>query len=183
MLQREGVKTRNRCPCFLPERGRACSLNRITTGAALQVEREGRLRWSAHPRGGAVCRDHAQYPAFALSTSEMAVCLWLFCILLFIITLTVHVCSYFQPLIVSLYSVVGGDVCPGASTAAKGARSQPILESAIIGISTASWSTLLRDGGPSSQPSPIGQGSSTPWPGRRPVPVLGLLGARLHSRR
>ena len=26
---------------------------------------EGWLRWSAHPTGGAVCREHVGYPAFA----------------------------------------------------------------------------------------------------------------------
>ena len=34
---------------------------------------EGRLRWSAHPLGGAVCRDHAQYPVFAPGSSKVAV--------------------------------------------------------------------------------------------------------------
>ena len=24
-----------------------------------------RLKWSAHPLGGSMCRDHSQYPAFA----------------------------------------------------------------------------------------------------------------------
>ena len=31
------------------------------------------LRGSAHPLGGAVCMYHGQYPAFAPSTSEVAV--------------------------------------------------------------------------------------------------------------
>ena len=30
------------------------------------------LRWSAHPFGGAVCRGHARYPAFASGSSEVA---------------------------------------------------------------------------------------------------------------
>ena len=29
--------------------------------------------WSAHPLGGAVCRGHEQYPAFAPDSSEVAV--------------------------------------------------------------------------------------------------------------
>lgn len=33
---------------------------------------EGWLRRSAHPLGDAVCRGHAQYPAFAPGSSEMA---------------------------------------------------------------------------------------------------------------
>ena len=34
---------------------------------------EGWLRWSAHPFGGAVCREHAQDPAFTPGSSELAV--------------------------------------------------------------------------------------------------------------
>ena len=45
----------------------------------------GWLRWSAHPLGGAVCRDHVQDPAFAPGTSEVTIGFWPFCILLFII--------------------------------------------------------------------------------------------------
>ena len=33
----------------------------------------GVVRWSAHPLGGAVCRAHAQYFAFARGSSEVAV--------------------------------------------------------------------------------------------------------------
>ena len=36
-----------------------------TTEADLRVGLEGWLRWSAHPLGGAVCRDQAQYLGFA----------------------------------------------------------------------------------------------------------------------
>ena len=38
-----------------------------------------------HPLGEAVCRGHAQYPAFVPGTSEVAAGFWPFCILLFII--------------------------------------------------------------------------------------------------
>ena len=34
---------------------------------------EGWLRWSAHPLGGVECRGHAQCPAFAPGSSEVAV--------------------------------------------------------------------------------------------------------------
>ena len=44
------------------------------------VGSEGRLRWSAHPLGGAVYRDRAKYPAFASGTPEVAVGSWPFCI-------------------------------------------------------------------------------------------------------
>ena len=92
------------------------SLNRVTTGAGPWVGQEARLRWSAPALGGAVCRDHAQCPVFAPGTSEMAVGSWPFCILLSVIAPTAHACSHFSLLIVSVYSVAGGDVCPGAST-------------------------------------------------------------------
>ena len=55
---------------------------------------KGRLRWSAHPLGGAEHRDHTQHPAFAPHISEMGVRVWPFRILLFIIAWTAHVCSY-----------------------------------------------------------------------------------------
>ena len=41
-----------------------------------------------------MCKGQVQYPAFVPGTSEMAVGLWPFCILLFIIAPTVKVCSY-----------------------------------------------------------------------------------------
>ena len=41
-----------------------------------------------------MCRGQVQYPAFVPGTSEMAVGLWPFCILLFIIAPTVKGCSY-----------------------------------------------------------------------------------------
>ena len=47
------------------------SLNGIT-GAGPWVGQEAELRWSVHPLGGAVCRDHVQYPAFAPGTPKMA---------------------------------------------------------------------------------------------------------------
>ena len=82
---------------------------------------EGRLRWSAYPRGGAVCRHHVQYPAFAPGTSDVSVGFWPFYILLFIICPNCACVQLFLILIVSLYSVVQeGDVCPGASTPVKG---------------------------------------------------------------
>ena len=46
---------------------------------------EGWLRWSAHPLGDAMCRDHGQDPDFAAPASEMAVGLWPFVSYLFII--------------------------------------------------------------------------------------------------
>ena len=47
-------------------------------GARPGVGPEGWPGWSAHPLGGAVCRGHAQSPAFAPDTSEVAVGFLLF---------------------------------------------------------------------------------------------------------
>lgn len=44
----------------------------------VRVGLEQWLRRSAHPLGGAGCRDHAQSPAFAPDTSEGAVGFWPF---------------------------------------------------------------------------------------------------------
>ena len=60
-----------------------------------RVGQEGKLRWSAHPLGGAISRDHTQYSAFALGTSGMALGLWPFGILLFITAPTANARSYF----------------------------------------------------------------------------------------
>ena len=58
------------------------------------------------PPGGAVCRDRARDPAFAPSTSEVAVGFWPFCVLLFMqLFLVPH-------------------VGPGTSTAAEGPWAQ-----------------------------------------------------------
>lgn len=70
-----------------------------------------------------------------------------FCILLFIITLTVHACSYVFSFVWFLCIVTRGGVCPGARAAAKGPGSQPKSESAVRGSYTASLSIWLRDGG------------------------------------
>ena len=68
--------------------GQAVHLNEVRVGWDHWLGQEGWLRWSAHPPGGVVCRDHRQYPAFAPSISEVAVGFWPFCILLFIGLLT-----------------------------------------------------------------------------------------------
>ena len=54
------------------------------------------LGWSAHPLGGAVCRGHAQYPAFAPGSLEVAVGLFgLFVSCCPEFAPTVHAHSYF----------------------------------------------------------------------------------------
>ena len=65
--------------------GQAHPLNGVRVGAEPWVRPEGWLRWSAHPLGGAVCRDLALYSAFAPGTSEVAVRFWSFWILLLLI--------------------------------------------------------------------------------------------------
>ena len=56
----------------LGEEARAGSLYGVRVGACPGVGPRGWLRWSAHPFGGAECRGHAQYPAFAPGSSEVA---------------------------------------------------------------------------------------------------------------
>ena len=75
------MKTSNRFPCSLPEVGASWFLIQGEDRGGSR----GRLRWSAHPLGNAVCRHHAEYPAFALGISEVTVGFLVFCILSFII--------------------------------------------------------------------------------------------------
>ena len=58
----------------------------------------GWLRWPAHPLGGAVCRDHAQDPAFASGTSEMAGGFWPVCIFVLFAPAALHA-VIFSPLL------------------------------------------------------------------------------------
>ena len=44
-----------------------------------QGDGRGWLRWSAHRLGGALCRDHVQYPAFAPGTSQLGLDLFVSC--------------------------------------------------------------------------------------------------------
>ena len=77
----------------------------MRVGAGPGVRPEAWLRWSAHPLGGVVCRGHARYPAFAPSSSELAVG---FLVSLYLLVhnlcTSVHALG-FQSLIVSLYFV------------------------------------------------------------------------------
>ena len=58
-----------------------------------QVESEGWLRWFAHPSGGGVCRGHAECPAFAPGSSEVAAGFLISLLPEFV--LTVYAPSYF----------------------------------------------------------------------------------------
>ena len=76
------------------------------------------------PLGGAVFRNHSQYPAFVPSTSEVAAAFGPFCILLFIICLNCA-CVHLS-LVLYLYSVAWGDVYLSSSAAVKSPRSQSL---------------------------------------------------------
>ena len=62
--------------------GGAGSLYGVREGVCPGVRLEEELRWLAHRFHGVTCSGHAQDPAFAPSSSEVAVGLWSFCILL-----------------------------------------------------------------------------------------------------
>lgn len=79
-----GSKNKEQVPLPALQDGRAGSLNGVRVGVDEWAWQEGLLRWSAHPLGGTVCRDHAHYPAFAPGTSQVAVGLQPFCISSFI---------------------------------------------------------------------------------------------------
>ena len=94
------------------------------------VGSEGGLSGLPIPTEG---RAHAQYPAFAANplvlpsgSSEMAVKLFgpLYLSVHNLPQLFRH--TIILVLIVSLYFVAGGEICPGASTAAKGPRPQSV---------------------------------------------------------
>ena len=60
------------------------------------VRLEGWLRWFPHPLGGAVCRGHAQGPAFASGSSKVATGFFgLFVSFGPEFAPTVHACGYF----------------------------------------------------------------------------------------
>ena len=53
--------------------GGVCSLYGVKVRVCPQVESEGWLRRLAHLSGGIVCREHAEYPAFAPGSSKVPV--------------------------------------------------------------------------------------------------------------
>ena len=79
------------------------------------------LRWSALPFDDVEVRRHAQFPAFAPDSSEVAVGFpWSSCIFCPYLAPDAHALSYFWSLVVSLYFVAGGKASRGATAAAKG---------------------------------------------------------------
>ena len=77
---RENKKQVSLLPPWGGGRGEAGFLKAARVGTVPWLGQEAELRWSARPLGGAVCGDHAQRPAFAPHTSEVAVGFWPFCI-------------------------------------------------------------------------------------------------------
>ena len=79
-----------------------------------------------HPLGDVVCREHVQYPDFAPGSSEVVVGYFghLYLSVHNLPQLFRH--TIILVLIVSLYFVAGGEICPGASIAAKGPRPQSV---------------------------------------------------------
>ena len=77
LLQRSGgerEQVTGALACSLPKGGQTCSFYGVRVEVCPGVGLEGRrLRWAAHPLGGVVCRGHAQCPAFAPGSSEVAV--------------------------------------------------------------------------------------------------------------
>ena len=134
------MRTSIRFPCSLHEAeevGKACFLYTVRVGMFPGVGMEGWRRWFAHPVGGGVCRGHAQYPGFLPSSSfcsrlftsgswVVSFVFWSLCIFVWNwpqlhmhkIILGAHA--------VSLHFVAGGDMCPCASIAAKGLRTQTV---------------------------------------------------------
>ena len=97
LLQHEEAETSTVALIHPPAgRGLSWSLKWDERGTDWWIRLKGWLGWSAHPGVGAACRDHAQDPAFASSTSEVAVGFWPFCSLLF--APTVHARVTFSPL-------------------------------------------------------------------------------------
>ena len=78
------------------------------------------------PLDDVVCREYVQYPDFAPGSSEVVVGYFghLYLSVHNLPQLFRH--TIILVLIVSLYFVAGGEICPGASTAAKGPRPQSV---------------------------------------------------------
>ena len=66
----------NRFPCSPRWEVRAGFLYGVRVGMCPGLRLEGWLRCFAHPYGGGECKGHAQYPAFAPGSSEVAVVLF-----------------------------------------------------------------------------------------------------------
>ena len=98
------------------------SLNRVTVGGAGGGSEDPWVGQAAY-LGGLPAPLVILSAGPCADTSEIAVGLWPFCILLFIIAPTAHACSYFQSPTVSLYSLAQADICSGASPSVEGPRS------------------------------------------------------------
>ena len=99
--------------------GASCFLNGLRVGAGQWGGPGAWLGSAAHSLGRAVCRDPAQ------DLQKRQVGFWSFCILSIICPSCVCTQLFLVPYSFFV-SVAAGDVCPGASTAAKGPGSQPM---------------------------------------------------------
>ena len=98
-----GNKNKKQIPLLTPWVGWAGFLNGVRVGVDQWVRLGGGLGGLPICLGGPVCRDHVWYSAFALAASEAAVGFWPFCILLFIIALSVYDWSYFYSFFLFYY--------------------------------------------------------------------------------
>ena len=106
-------------PLVLPKRGVSWSL-------CLWLEGSWGDLLCLTPPGGAVSRDHGKWPAFASGASEIKLGLWSFYSLFRIAVRSWMWLYFFCSITLSLRSVAREDVHPGARTAVKGPRTQPV---------------------------------------------------------
>lgn len=106
--------------------GRADPLYAVRVGLDPRVGQKVWLRRSAYSLGGITCRVHVPCFCSWLFGSDS----WVFLIFLYLVIHNfpqLHICTVILGfLIVPLYFVAQGEFCPGASTAAKDPRSQPV---------------------------------------------------------
>ena len=75
--------------------GQSGPLYGVRVGAGPGLRLEGWLRWPAHSLGGAVCRDHTQFPAFAPAPQKWQWVFGLFVSCFSKFAPTARACSYF----------------------------------------------------------------------------------------
>lgn len=102
------------------------SSNRVATGVGLWIRQEAQ---HGLPTPGGCCAQGPRAAVPCCCSRNLRSGSWFVATSLFlIIAPNAHVCSYFQSLMVSLYPTAPGGVCPGARTAVKGPRSQPVCK-------------------------------------------------------
>lgn len=139
MLQHEGVKSRNRCP-YLILRGAAWVLKRDNSRGRSVDWLVRRCGFGGLPAPWWCCVQ-GSCSVLCFCSQHLRNGNWFLAFLYLIVDIfpAALVCGYFQSLIVYLYSVVHGDVCPGASSPEKGPRDQPISQ-VFSGVCGHAWS-------------------------------------------